>query len=164
MKVSLIRRCLWMCFLTLVLSCDQPALDLNLPDSSTEIEGTYRAETYVDRSGVAASYPVQGQTMRLKVKRISKDSVRIELEAPPNGDFSSGKNLVYEKLFVQLEFYPDIINNQQVNCAEYRIKLSNNSTYLRDLMRRPCKSSGILYYYYITPVSNVGAMVRFVNY
>ncbi len=101
--------------------------------------------------------------MTLTVKRISKDSVRIELEAPPNGDYSPGKNLIYEKLFVQLEFYPDIFNKQQVSCAEYRISLSDNSTYFNDLMRKPCKFPGILYYY-ITPVSKVGATVRFVNY
>lgn len=148
--------------LILVNSCNQPQIDF--PARAPAIEGIYRADTYYNKKGVSDIYPIQGQTMTLKLITISNDSIRVEIEATPNGDYSPGSNRVFEKLLVNQEIDARIINKKQVNCITYSINLPTGLGHTAgdELLRRRCRTAGIDYYF-ITPISKVEATVQFVE-
>ncbi|WP_461101256.1 hypothetical protein [Spirosoma koreense] len=99
--------------------------------------------------------------MTLKLSRISSDSVQVEIESTPNGDYSPGGNRSFKKVLVNQEFDAKIVNNKQETCLIYSIdlpKASNSDSGER--LRRLCKISGI-YYYFTAPVSKSEAIVYF---
>lgn len=152
--------CLLVIAMGLASSCDQPQIDF--PKRAPAIEGTYQADTYYNKAGVSNFYPIQGQTMTLKLTAVTDDSVRVEIQATANGDYSPGSNRVYEKLLVNQEIDTDIVNKKQVNCITYSIDLpaivGQSST--AGLLRKRCKTGGIDYYF-TAPVSQAEAHVEF---
>lgn len=149
-------------FLILFIGCEQEKVDLPAPASV--IEGTYIADTYSSRDGTEAVFPIQGKNITLKIISVSKDSIRVEIEAMPNGNYSPGTNKIYEKLFVNQEFETDIVNKKQVSCVTYNVILSGtsiNSTNSEFLKRR-CIIEGI-YYSFISPINKIQATIKFIR-
>jgi hypothetical protein len=141
-------------------SCNQPQIDF--PKRAPAIEGTYHADTYYNKTGVGDIYPIQGQTMTLRLTAIADDSVRVEIDATPNGDYSPGGNQVYEKLLVNQEIDATIVNQKQTNCITYSVDLPAISGQLgtKASLRKRCGTGGIDYYF-IAPVSQSEAHVEF---
>ena len=141
-------------------SCDQPQIDF--PKRAPAIEGTYQADTYYNKMGVSDYYPIKSQTMTLKLTAVTDDSVRVEINATSNGDYSPGNNRVYEKLLVNQEIDADIVNKKQVNCITYSIDLPAIGGQLstKSLLRKRCRTGGIDYYF-TAPVSQSEAHVEF---
>jgi hypothetical protein len=152
--------CLQLLAIGLTSSCKQP--QINFPKRAPAIEGTYTADTYYNKMGVGDIYPIQGQTMTLKLTAVADDSIRVEIEAAPNGDYSPGGNRVYEKLLVNQEIDANIINQKQVNCLTYSVNLPaiGGQPATEALLRKRCQTGGIDYHF-ITPVSQAEATVVF---
>jgi hypothetical protein len=100
--------------------------------------------------------------MTLKLTAVSDDSVRVEIEATANGDYSPGSNRVYEKLLVNQEIDASIVNQKQVNCITYSIDLPaiGGQPLTAGLLRRRCRTGGIDYHF-TAPVSQAEARVEF---
>lgn len=152
--------CLIVLSIGLCSSCNQPQIDF--PKRAPAIEGTYQAGTYYNKTGVSDFYPIQGQTITLKLTAVADDSVRVEIKATPNGDYSPGSNRVYEKLLVNQEIDATIINQKQVNCITYSVDLPAVGGQLSTagLLRKRCRTGGIDYYFK-APVSQAEAHVEF---
>lgn len=141
-------------------SCNQPQIDF--PKRAPAIEGTYQADTYYNKTGISNFYPIQGQTMTLKLTAVTDDSIRVEIKATANGDYSPGSNRVYEKLLVNQEIDATLVNQKQVNCITYSIDLPaiGGQPATAGLLRKRCRTSGIDYYF-TAPVSQAEAHVEF---
>jgi hypothetical protein len=148
---------------SLASSCDQPQIKFSA--RAPAIEGTYVADTYYNKLGVGGFYPIQGQTMTLRLISVSDDSIRVEIKATPNGDYSPGSNRLYDKVLVDQEIDSYIDNKKQINCITYAIKLPTNSGQPSEgeLLRRRCGKAEIIDYHFLTPVSKVEATVQFIK-
>ncbi|GAA4419478.1 hypothetical protein GCM10023187_53830 [Nibrella viscosa] len=149
--------------ITLFYSCNNEKIVLPVPSSA--IEGVYYAESYYSKSGEGMTYPILGKTMILKLTSVSKDSVKVELEATPNGDYSPGSNRNFERLFIKQEIEAQLIAKKMVNCIGYSIDLpiNQNNTINYEKLRQICGTGYSIYYYFITPNSKVEATVRFIK-
>lgn len=143
--------------------CDEP--QIKFPARAPAIEGTYIADTYYNKLGVGGFYPIQGQTMTLRLTSVSDDSIRVEIKATPNGDYSPGSNRLYHKVLVDQEIDAYIKNKQQISCITYAIKLPTDfgPPSEGELLRRRCGKAEIIDYHFITPVSKVEATVQFIK-
>jgi hypothetical protein len=141
-------------------SCNQPQIDF--PKRAPALAGTYQADSYYNKAGVGGTYPIRGQTMTLKLVAVADDSVRVEIEAAPNEDYSPGSSRVYEKLLVNQEIDANIINKKQVNCITYSIDLPAviGQPATKALLRKRCRTGGIDYFF-VAPVSKAEATVVF---
>jgi hypothetical protein len=145
--------------LTLV-SCSKT--DVSLPEPAPAIEGIYKATTFF--SSDTLSYPIQGQTMTLKLTSVSRDSVRVEIEAAPNGSYSPGGNRTYEKLVVYQGADAKIVNKQSQSCISYQVRLTRTPTVTRDeALTMRCGSSGAIDYSFTSPTNQTSVVVRFVK-
>ncbi|UHG94991.1 hypothetical protein [Spirosoma oryzicola] len=145
-----------------LLNCHQQAIDF--PHPASQVAGVYKADRYVSRAGETAYYPIQGKTMTLTLSPVSQDSVRVDLEASPNGAYAPDGNRSLERVLVSQEIDATLAGKQPVNCIGYRIDLgfpepgSTNGEYLR--LR--CGTGGAIDYYFTTP-DQVPVIVQFVK-
>lgn len=107
--------------------------------------------------------------MTLEIVRVSDDSVRVKLEATPNGDYSPGSNRSFEKLKVEQVIEASIVNKQQQNCVGYKVDLPigtnigiNGYPDISEYIHKRCRTYGI-HYYFITPVTKTEAVVEFIK-
>ncbi|WP_020606614.1 hypothetical protein [Spirosoma spitsbergense] len=135
------------------------------PIASAQIEGVYEANSYYAKNGVSGAYPIQGQTMTLKLTSIGRDSVKVEIEAKPNGDYSPGSNRTFEKLVIEPVIVAQLFGKKQVNCIGYNVDLpiNQNSISENELLRQICGDGSSIYYYFTSPISKEEATVRFIR-
>jgi hypothetical protein len=67
---------------------------------SQAIAGDYEAETYNNGTSPLINYPINGETMRLQIQLISKDSVSVNVSSSVNGFYSPGSSALYPSVFV----------------------------------------------------------------
>ncbi|SOD80483.1 hypothetical protein [Spirosoma fluviale] len=108
---------------------------LNLPEPATSLEGVYEAKS------LFGPFLVNGETIRLSLKRVTADSVAITLRAFSNGQ--PGDSVSLGNALVNQEF--------QYNCVAYRIKLSPVRT--NDELTMTCSAENVFNYQYSFPLS-----------
>ena len=69
------------------------------PEPAQAIVGAYQAKTFTDTSS-PENYPINGQTVNLQIKRVTADTVQVDIQATSNGKYSPGQTLSYAKAVV----------------------------------------------------------------
>lgn len=135
------------------------------PSASSQIEGTYQADSYYSKLGVSGFYPIQGQTMTLKLTSVGNDSVKVDIDASPNGDYSPGDKRTFERVIINQVVEAQLSGKKQVNCIGYSVSLpiNQNNTMTNEILRQRCRDGSAIYYYFISPISKIEATVRFVR-
>ena len=77
-----------------ICSCKDPSLD-----AVPNVTGNYVAQDF-RLSTVPEPYPINGQTISVRITERSRDSVSVAIQATPNGIYSPGQNLTYNKAYV----------------------------------------------------------------
>lgn len=83
----------WLLVITLI-ACQSP--DPN-PDPANFIAGDYTA--IIDLN-TGLPYPINGKTFTMQIRRITNDTVQVNIQADANYVFSPGQNLIYSKAYV----------------------------------------------------------------
>lgn len=71
------------------------------PTPAEAISGVYEAKTYNGVVIPLMTYPINGQTITLRILPVSKDTVRVEVNSTSNGFYSPGAATIYPKVFVK---------------------------------------------------------------
>ncbi|MCX6215829.1 hypothetical protein [Spirosoma sp.] len=108
---------------------------LKLPEPAASLEGAYEAKS------LTGPFVINGETVRLSLKRVSPDSVAITVRAFSNGQ--PGDSVSLGSAMVNQEF--------QYNCVAYRIKLSPVRT--NDELLMTCSAENIFNYQYVFSLS-----------
>ena len=61
----------------------------SVPAPAQAISGTYKASTY-QGLGNFIHYPINGQTISLKIEAVAKDTVNVQITSASNGFYSPG--------------------------------------------------------------------------
>ncbi|MVM34092.1 hypothetical protein GO755_28925 [Spirosoma sp. HMF4905] len=86
-------------FCLAVLTCAACKQDDPAADPASILQGNYTAFTYRGNS-TPLPYPINGKTFTLQIKRITKDTVQVDIQATPNDGFSPGENRSYPKAYI----------------------------------------------------------------
>jgi hypothetical protein len=106
---------------------------LNLPEPARSIEGAYEAQNN------NTPFPIQGQVIRLNIKRITADSVEVVINATVGGQL--GDSLVYKRAFVGQEFIGTVYGK---TCVGYRVYLNRPQEI--NLLTMTCKEQNVFEY------------------
>lgn len=121
---------------------------LNLPEPARSIEGVYEANDNT------APFPIQGQTIRLNVSRVTPDSVKVIVRAIVNGQL--GDSLVYNRALVSQGFGGTIPGEM---CVGYQVFL--NPPQGHDELKMTCEETSVFRYLYKPAGSQSRVTVRF---
>ena len=69
------------------------------PDPASIIQGDYTAESF-KLTGEPVNYPINGKTITMQIRRVAKDTVQVDIQAVPNGQYSPGQSLSYPKAYI----------------------------------------------------------------
>lgn len=131
------------------------------PDAAPLIAGVYKATTYFGSDTLR--YPIQGQNLTLTLTSLSRDSVRVELEAASSDKYSLGGSRRYETLPIYQGVTNAVINKRHQACIGYQVDLHSapNANRTDQFLRMTCDNVGAIDYYY-KPMSGEGlVIVRF---
>lgn len=113
------------------IACTKNTLDL--PEPARSIEGTYEAQNNITPS------PTKGQVVRLTIKRVTADSVKVVINTAVGGQLAD--SLTYERVLVGQEFGGSTPGQM---CVGYRIRLVAQPKI--DELRMTCREEGVFEY------------------
>ncbi|GAB3774889.1 hypothetical protein GCM10028818_18260 [Spirosoma horti] len=121
-----------------------------LPDPAPSIEGTYQAEI------INKPFPVQGETVKLSIKSLSKDSVSVSLRATVNGQ--PADSITYTKVFISQQISRTTVNQ---GCVGYRINLTLSASDQSDFLSMTCSEENVISYFYTPTGQKIGTITKF---
>ncbi|AKD56748.1 hypothetical protein [Spirosoma radiotolerans] len=145
-----INRLFWINFLLLVITSSCTKNTLTLPDPAPSLEGTYQAVS------INKPFPIQGETVKLSIKSLSKDSVSVSLVATVNGQ--PADSITYNKARIS-----QLIStvNVKKGCVSYSINLTSAASSQSDFLRMTCTEENVISYYYTPAGQNIGTITKF---
>lgn len=134
--------------LALTSSCTKDKI--TLPDPAPSLEGTYQADV------INKPFPVQGETVNLVIKSLSKDSVRVSFRATVNGQPTD--SITYNKARIN-----QLFSNSSVNkvCVNYSINLTPFGSSQSGWLSMTCSEENVFSYYYTPVGQNTGTITKF---
>jgi hypothetical protein len=91
----------------------------DMPTPAEAISGLYKAAAYYDIEAIEIKYPINGQTIELRISPVSADKVRVEVNSTVNGFYSPGAAAVYPEVAVT-----EITCNQCPYGKAFRLQLT----------------------------------------
>lgn len=145
-----VNRPIWISLFLWVITSSCTKNTFTLPDPAPSIEGTYQAEI------ANKPFPVQGETVKLSIKSLSKDSVSVSLRATVNGQ--PADSITYNKARIS-----QLLSNISVNkgCVSYSINLTPSVSSQSDFLSMTCSEENVISYFYTPAGQKIGTVTKF---
>jgi hypothetical protein len=145
-----VNRLIWINLMLLAMTSSCTKNTFTLPDPAPLVEGTYQAEI------INKPFPIQGETVKLSIKSLSKDSVSVSLLATVNGQ--PADSITYNKARISQQISRTSVDQ---GCVGYVISLTNAASSQPDLLSMTCSEENVISYFYTPAGQKIGTITKF---
>ena len=71
------------------------------PDPAGFLAGEYVSDDYRGGQSAPIPFPINGQSVTMKITRVAANTVQVDIRAAANGEYSPGRDLTFPKAYIE---------------------------------------------------------------